>query len=114
RYVALARDLGQNVELGGARTVEQPVPQLRPDAGDTAQLRLRDPEADRAAHAVDVGQQSLDLALVAGLDHAHQEDRRLAGGDQDLLRLGGGHPSTFWRTGPPRDSQRAATSGCPP
>ncbi len=80
--------LDERVQLGRARSAEQPVPRVRADARHAGQRAGRYPEADRARQSADSLQQVARDLLAAVLDPHHQEDGRAGQRRQHRLRQG--------------------------
>ena len=88
-----ADDLAKRVQPGRARPSEEPIPQLRADAGDAGETGLGVAEADRAIEPGDVGQQVAHDLLAAAADVDDHEDGRRRELGQDRLGLDRlGHP----------------------
>ena len=86
--VDVAPHLGERVEVGRARSVEESVPGVGADAGDEREARLRHPAAHGPAQTGEVGEEVADLVLAAGVDREHEEDRRRGQRREDRLRVG--------------------------
>jgi hypothetical protein len=85
--VPRAGDLGERMQPGRARSPDQAIPQLRPEADDAAEAAVGDAKGDRADQPADVAEQVAHLLLGTLVDAEHQEDRGLGGRHQNGLRL---------------------------
>lgn len=86
--VAPARQLGERVQLLGARPAEQPVPGRRSDADDAAEVVAGCPEGDGTAQSRDILQQATDRVLAPRRDGDHEEHGGPGRSGDHSLRLG--------------------------
>ena len=85
--VGSSGELAERMQLGRARSGEQPVPRARANPGHAGQRGLRDAEPDRPLQAGPVGEQVPDGFFPAGVDGQHHEDRGAGQRREHRLRL---------------------------
>ena len=112
RGVSRAGDLGERVQLGGARIAEEGVPGRRPDTHDAAQPTLGGAKADRAAESADVSEYLAHVGLGARVHGHHEKDRRGRRWRQNGLRLGLWH-GVWLPRGPQKPTGCAARARAP-